>query len=227
MPYLPTVPPAAPGASFPRIWVPEGQPTRWQDRGVNLPLRDSWLREDGPEDWELDLLRQTTQTDRSAYLQALGADIGSVQRDSLFYVNLLEELKNSIGLDESSNDMSADRVIERMQTLSFTSCFYSEAQGGPPEGQSPRPWRKVLDWLLGLQAQVVELFTSAAEAFRALWDEFARSLGATPPEIALGIFPPSVGFGLGVDVFLNPAMRTACRTFLRSLTVEFKASFAQ
>jgi hypothetical protein len=158
---------------------------------------------------------------------ALGADIGGVKRDSLFYVNLLEQLKNSIGPYESSNDMSADSVIERMQTPGFTSCSYSELQGGPPEGQSPRPWRKVLDWLLGLQAQVVEFLTSAAETYRALWDGFARSHGATPPEIALGIFPPSVGFGLGVDVFVNPAMRNAWRPFLRSLTVEFKASFAK
>ena len=213
MPYLITVPTTGPSAPIRRLWLPERQFQRWQARGVNLPLRDSWLQEGGPEDWEMDSLRQGAETQRSAYLEALGANVGSVQRDGLFYINLLEELKNSIGSNESSNDMAADRVVERMKILGFASCSYSETQGGPPQGQSPRPWRKVLDWLLGLQAQVIEFFTSAAEAFRTLLDDFARNLNTTLPGIAVGILPPSVGLEFGVDVFLSPAVRTAYRTF--------------
>jgi hypothetical protein len=175
----------------------------------------------------LNSLRRIPESQRSAYLETLGADVGSVQRDSLFYANLLEDLKKSIGDDESSNDAAADRVVDRMQKLGFTSCSYSEAQGGPPAGESPRPWRKVLDWLLRLQAQVVEFFTSAGEAFQALLEQYVQGLNATPPAIAVGILPPSFGVEFGTEIFLNPAMRTTYRTFLRSLTAEFKASFAQ
>jgi hypothetical protein len=225
MPYLTVAPTGDPGA--PRIWIPERQSARWQERSIELPLRASWLREDGPTDEELNRLKQIPETMRSVYLKGLGADIGSVQRDGLFYVNLLESLKNSIGPNEPSNDKAADTVVDRMKKLGFASSSYSEKQGGPPEGESPRPWRKVLDWLLGLQAQVVQFFTNAAEIFRTLLDEFARRINTTPPAIAVGIFPPSIGLEFGTDIFLHPEMRAAYRTFVSSLTAEFKASFAQ
>jgi hypothetical protein len=61
---------------------------------------------------------------------------------------LVERLKNA------PSDATADAVVEQMLALGFVSASWPEAVGGPPPHESPRPVRRVLNWLFELAAKV-------------------------------------------------------------------------
>jgi hypothetical protein len=162
-------------------WVPERNWDRWQRRAAaSAPGELSWRSEPNPS---------PPPTLSDASLTVLAGDIVSAQRDALVYGNLIERLKNS------PSDATAGEVVEQMQTLGFVSASWPEAVGGPPAAQSPRPFRRVLDWLLGLAAKVARFLLSCVECAMAS----LASLGVTA--VALGVsWAPEVSFEFPTDM---------------------------
>src|SRR5215472_11257560 len=187
-------------------WVPETDQRGWLDRHRDLP-HASWVKLDGlaPEHAEYLQGANLPDDERRRYLRALGADIGSAQRDGFFYANFLEQLKQAAPLstDDPDADKAADNVVERMKVMGFTSANLDERHGGPPKGNSPRPWRAVMKWLSSLVRKVGRFLVNAAQAFGVL----ARNLIADAPSKTAISFsasiPPAIAFSIDFDYFTD------------------------
>jgi hypothetical protein len=127
------------------------------------------------------------------YLVGLGEDLASVQRDNFFYTNFVEELK------QSPDDATADKVIRTMEELGFASVTWPEAVGGPPPHHSPRPWRSVLKWLIGLMAKASAFILKVADFISGVL--IGGGLGVSAVTVSAGITGPKIGFEVSPDLF--------------------------
>jgi hypothetical protein len=174
-------------------WIPETNWDRWQSRGVGRPLRLAWCQESGPDQTQRMEFERLNEAVQMEYLGVLGRDIGSVQRDGLFYSNFVESLKNS------PTNLVADEVVDRMQMLGFASASWPFPVGGPPPHESPRPWKRVLDWLLKLLAKAGKFLLNCVEFAMVT----LRPLGASA--VAVGVaWPLSVSFEFPPELFQDP-----------------------
>ena len=197
MPYL-DQPWQAPEGFFPLgEWVPEVDRRGWIDRHSDLPYA-SWVKREGLTPGDLSYLQtlQPQRDERLKYLEALGADIGSVQRDGFLYANFLEQLKQAIPAltGDTAADQIADNIVERMKTMRLTSANLDEELGEPPPPQSPRPWRAVINWLSRLLQQVGLFLVNSIQAFVALIRELMLDANK---QIAISFsagIPPAVAF---------------------------------
>lgn len=195
------------------LWVPERHWDEWRDRQEGLSFRRLWDRKGVIEPADLEELASLSHTDRERHLSALGRDLGSVQRDNLFYTNFLEQLKRS------PDDSTADNVVHTMVGLGFASAGWDETIGGPPPHMSPRPWKRVLDWLLKNLAKVGKFIRDAAAFLAAtLRDE----LSGLSVAISLGVVPmPSLGVELSTSLLKDAPAWTAVQRFLENVEDEF------
>jgi hypothetical protein len=160
-------------------WVPEINRQDWEQRSTGLPLRDAWTHESGPTHLQMANFDQQPENVQQQYYKALARDMASAQRDGLFYFNALERLKNE------PNDTVADEVIDRLEDLGFMSIGLPEEAGGPPPGRSPRPFKKVLEWLMQQLAKVGRfLLNAAAFITNRLYD-----LGLSAVAVSIGWSP--------------------------------------
>jgi hypothetical protein len=173
-------------------WVPETNRRDWEQRGAGLLLRSAWTTARGPTPEEMALFDQQPETVRQQHYKALARDMASAQRDGLFYFNALERLKNE------PNDTVADEVIDRLEKeLGFTSISLPmpEWAGGPPKGSSPRPFKRVLEWLIQQVAKVGKFLLNAAAFITARLYDLGLSAVAVqlpwPPQVSIE-FAPSV-----------------------------------
>jgi hypothetical protein len=191
------------------LWVPEFDWEGWKRRGVGLAHRDMWDRDRDVARDELEQLTKLSDDSRDLYLKVLGQDLGSVQRDTLFYSNWLEQLK------QSPNDTTADAVFEAMKQLHFTSADWEGKPGGPPRGQSPRPFRATLNWLLGLLAKVGKILLKIADALVAMLSKEGPSLS-----VSIGAFPPSFGVDVSTTLFNTSRLWDCLHRFLENAQAE-------
>ncbi len=172
------------------LWVPEKDWKGWKTRGIGLSYRDMWDRDRVVTRAELEKLASLSPGSRELYLSVLGQDLGSIQRDSLFYSNWIEQLKRS------PNDATADAVFDAMDQLNFASVQREATTGGPPKSQSPRPFNKMLNWLLGLLVKVGKIILKVADALIAMMSEKGVDLS-----VSIGAFPPSFGVDVSTTLF--------------------------
>jgi hypothetical protein len=187
------------------LWVPERDWEGWMHRGEGLTFRNMWDRDRVIPRTELQQLRSLPEDNLNLYLRVLGQDLGSVQRDSLFYWNSLEKLK--LSQDEST----ADAVVEAMDKLGFASVKWPANVGGPPPHQSPRPVDRVLKWLLGLLAKVGKILLKIADVLVASLEKYGVDVS-----VAIGAFPPSIGADVSTTLWQNEVVWTAVHGFLNS-----------
>jgi hypothetical protein len=179
MPYLEQHwPPAEFGVGD---WVPEIDLSGWAERHSKLHY-DYWVKREGitvAHARELEGLdpplppspgEPLGTTQWLEHLLALGADIGSVKRDSYIYANFLEQLKQAAptSVGDAAADEVADNVVERMKTMGFTSAKLPEQYGGPPDRRSLRPWKGVMKWILRLLRKAGQFLLNAIRAFTLL-----------------------------------------------------------
>jgi hypothetical protein len=177
-------------------WVPERGWDRWQERakGMRAPWREDMKPESLPK-----RLRLEAQA-------VLAADMASVQRDGFIYTNLIERLK------DSPNDTTADNVVNQMKALGLASGDWPEGVGGPPSPQSPRPFKKVLDWLFKLKAQVTRFLMNCVTFVMTSLDSVSA--------VAVGVLPPSVSFEFPSSLFDDPEAWDTTWRFMDEMTVE-------
>lgn len=192
-------------------WIPERHLNEWEARGKDLPLREAWIQASGPTQEQEALLSNLGDKERDQYLKLLGQDIGNAQRDGMLYANFLEILKTD------PSDAVADGVVDKMQRLGLASTSWPFAVGGPPPHESPRPWEKVLDWLLRLLANVSKFVMNCVH--------FAMvSLAPTGVSaVAVGVaLPLSVSFEFPTQMFTQPrgAGWSRARTLLDGIIEE-------
>ena len=185
------------------VWVPERNWDRWQRRAANVAP--------GQLPWRTELNPTPPPPLSEESLTVLAGDIVSAQRDALVYGNLVERLKNS------PTDATADEVVEHMQTLGFASASWPEPVGGPPPHDSPRPFRRVLDWLLGLAAKAARFLLTCVECAMAS----LALLGVTA--VAVGIsWAPEVSFEFPTDVDTRQQEWQRARKFLDDMLTELQ-----
>jgi hypothetical protein len=185
------------------LWVPERNWDRWKQRAANVPP--------GELPWRLEQPPSPSPQLSEEHLTVLAGDIVSAQRDALIYANLIECLKNS------PSDTTADEVVERMQTLGLTSASWPEVVGGPPRHQSPRPFRRILDWLLRLAAKVARFLLTCVECAMAS----LALLRVTA--VAVGIsWMPQVSFEFPTDMHTKPEEWRRARKFLGDMLTELQ-----
>jgi hypothetical protein len=151
---------------------------------------------------EFDRLPEDQQ---QAHYRALARDMASAQRDGLFYFNALERLKNE------PNDTVADEVIDRLKDLGFMSISLAlpEAAGGPPPAMSPRPFKKVLEWLIHQIAKVGKFLLDAAAFITArLYDLGLQAVAVQVP------WPPQVSIEFAPSVLREPEPWRKVKEFL-------------
>jgi hypothetical protein len=177
-------------------WVPEHGWDRWQERakGIRAPWREDMKPESLPKP-----LRVEAQA-------VLAADMASVQRDGFIYANLIEQLKNS------PNDRTADKVVGQMKALGLASATWPEPAGGPPAPKSARPFKKVLDWLFRLRAQVTRFLMNTVNFVMTSLDSVSA--------VAVGVVPPSVSFEFPSSLFDDPQAWDRTWGFLDKVTAE-------
>jgi hypothetical protein len=182
-----------PGPIRKGVWVPEKNREAWEQRGLSLSLRDAWTTDKGPTLQQMADFDKLSETARQEHYKALARDMASAQRDGFFYFNALERLKNE------PKDAVADEVIDRLGDLGFMSIDLLEEAGGPPRGQSPRPFKKVLDWLIQQLAKVGKfLLTAAAFITNRLYD-----LGLSAVAVSIG-WSPQVSIEFAPHVLRDP-----------------------
>lgn len=199
MPYLDQ--PWRPPEEFPAgEWLPEIDQRGWQDRHRGLRYA-SWVRRDGLTREDASQLQNINGDEKNKYFEALGADIGSAQRDGFLYANFLECLKRSapVSDNDSNADQAADDVVERMKTMGLASAYLDERQGGPPSPQSLRPWRAVMNWLLSLLRNVRRFLVNAVEAFRALVRGLTKDVASQIFISFSASIPPAITFGINLQ----------------------------
>jgi hypothetical protein len=191
------------------LWVPERDWEGWKHRGLGLSLRDMWERDRAVAPSELDHLSSLSHENREAYLGVLGKDLGSIQRDCLYYMNWVEQLK------QSHDDTTADKVVETMQEFGFISAEWPPDAGGPPLQASPRPWRGVLNWLMANLAKAGKIILKIA-------DFLIGTLVGGPgvSAVAVGAFPPSLGVEISTDLFRDRPAWVAVHRFLENVQNE-------
>jgi hypothetical protein len=191
------------------IWIPERGWAHWKERDAHREFRRYWDQESASSENNLPTLSNLSNEAREGRLRVLGGDIGSVERDGLFYSNFVECLKNS------PKDSVADEVVDRMQMLGFASAGWPPAVGGPPPHESPRPWGKVLDWLLGLLAKVGKfLLNVVTVATRTLHD-----FGLSSVSVGIG-WPLTVSFEFPKETVQDDRWWTNARVMLDSIIGE-------
>ncbi|HEY1347168.1 MAG TPA: hypothetical protein VGF54_19445 [Streptosporangiaceae bacterium] len=182
-----------PGDTTPTLagtWVPELNWRDWEERGASLTLREAWTSLDGLTAEQVADFDRMPEYLQKQHLADLGRDMASAQRDGLFYFNALERLKNE------PNDTVADEVIDHMKDLGFTGAGLPEEVGGPPPGRSPRPFRKVMEWLIRQIAKVGKfLLNAVAFITTRLYD-----LGLSAVSLQIG-WPPAVSFEFPPGLF--------------------------
>jgi hypothetical protein len=194
------------------VWVPERHWDEWKRRREGLSFGEVWVRQGLIPRGQLGGLAWLSEEDRERHLIALGRDLGSVQRDGFFYGNFLEQLKRS------PDDTTADKVVDTMIELGFTSPRWLPTIGGPPLGKSPRLWKDVLDWLLRNLAKVGKFILNAADVLVATLAEELRTLSA----VAVGAVPlPSLGVEFSMELFQKESAWTAVHKCLENLHDEF------
>ena len=191
------------------LWVPERDWEGWKARGSGLSYREMWDRDRVVAREELEQLASMSDESREVYLKVLGQDLGSVQRDNLFYSNWMEQLKHS------PNESTADAVVDAMTQLRFTSAAWEGKPGGPPPGQSPRPFDRTLNWLLGLLVKVGRMILKIADALVAMLSRQGVDFG-----VAIGAFPPSFGVEVSTTLFQNSSVWDSLHRFLESAQLE-------
>lgn len=145
-------------------------------------------------------------------MRVLAGDIISAQGDAFLYANLVERLKNS------PSDATADEVVDQMTTLGLASAGWPEAVGGPPPHQSPRPWRKVLDWLRRMAAGVAGFLLRCVEAAGVS----LHRAGVTAVAVGVSFPVPDVSFEFSTDVFARPQEWQQARDFLEGMLTELR-----
>jgi hypothetical protein len=222
-------------------WVPEIGLSRWTDRHSNLP-HASWTKQTGLTNDDADYLKSLTPPAPSPsgeplqsnvwldYLEALGADIGSVQRDGYFYANFLEQLKQAapVSVGDAAADEVADNVVERMKTMGFTSADLPEQYGGPPERKSLRPWRDVMKWLLRQLRKVGQFLTNSMQAFGELVGNLVVE-AANKISVAFSAgFPLAViGFEIELAYLTDGTTRDILNRFINAILDEAEKLFEQ
>jgi hypothetical protein len=218
MPYLNQ--PWRPPEEFPEgQWVPEIDQRGWLDRHRDLP-HASWVRLDGLTDSDASYLGTDLSDDeRSRYLKALGADIGSAQRDGFFYANFLEQLKRAAPLSagDADADNAAGEVVERMQAMGFASASLDEEHGGPPKGNSPRPWRAVMKWLGGLIRKVGQFLANAAHAFAVLVRHLLVDVSSRAAIAFSASIPPAISFEIDLEYFTDSGKWKKFKEFIDAI----------
>jgi hypothetical protein len=184
-------------------WVPERNQQAWEQRGAGLLLRSAWTTEKGPTPQQMTQFDQQPEAVQQQHYKALARDMASAQRDGLFYFNALERLKND------PSDTVADEVIDHLKELGFTSIGLPEAAGGPPPGKSPRPFKKVLDWLIQQIAKVGKFLLNAAAFITArLYDLGLQAVAVQVP------WPPQVSIEFAPSVLREPEPWRRVKEFL-------------
>lgn len=189
-------------------WVPERNQERWDRRAFDIgPDQLPWRREQLPANPPSGTRPRLSATE----LAVLAADMVSAQRDAFIYANLFERLK------DSPDDETADGVVEQMRTLGFASADWPAAVGGPPPRQSPRPFRKVLDWLLKLAAQVTRFLLNAAEY---VMTSLPDVVSAVAVEVSVA---PGVSLEFPTSLINRPVDWQRARVFLDAKIAELSA----
>jgi hypothetical protein len=211
-------------------WVPEIDRPGWIARHSNLP-HASWVKREGltPDDVthfrSLPSPSTSPQYDeRLKYLEALGADIGSVQRDGYFYGNFLEQLKQAApqSVGDSAADEAADTVVERMKAMGFTTANLPEHYGGPPERKSLRPWKAVMNWLSGLLHKVGRFLTNSIRAFAVLARGlFVGAVNQMSVSFSASI-PPAIGFDIQLAYFTDDSQWDMFNRFTDAILTEIE-----
>lgn len=194
-------------------WVPELDRVGWIQRDSGLTFRSFWEFDATASRTDLEVAARTSAPVRDDYLTLLGRDAGSIQRDGLFYMNGIERLK------ASPNDETADQVVERMHHFGFTSAGWAPEIGGPPPQMSPRPWKRVMEWLFGLVAKAAAALTRAADFLSALVAD-----GQGISAVAVGVMPPSIGVELSADLFRDAPAWDQVHVFLTNMQAEISAT---
>lgn len=100
-------------------------------------------------------------------------------------------------------DSNAGRVLTRLRMLGLTSASWPTERGGPPAHTTSRPFRKMIEWLLGKLADVGEFLLRIAEVAGRLlmgiaWAgaeleiKFSVHLGLPFPQLGLQLDDPKV-----------------------------------
>jgi hypothetical protein len=183
-------------------WVPERNWDDWQKRAQNIPADDQVWRRDTP----LTSPPPPFPADSPA-VWVLAGDLASAQRDGFIYTNMLERLKSS------PSDTTADEVVEQMQALGLASASWPEAVGGPPSHESPRPIRKLMDWLLGLIGKVAKFLAKCVNYVMTSLDNVQA--------VAVGVsLPPSVSFEFPASMFKSPEQWQNTWPFIDKMVAE-------
>jgi hypothetical protein len=184
-------------------WIPERNWDRWRERAMHVSESELiWRHREVIEEPPVEL--------DDAALAVLAGDIASAQRDAFVYTNLIERLKNS------PSDTVADEVVEEMMTLGFVSAGWPEYVGGPPEPESPRPFRRVLDWLLRLAAKVNKFLLNCVHFV------MASLSGISAVAVGISWGPPSVSFEWPTKSFQDHAAWEKVRNFFDNVVAELE-----
>jgi hypothetical protein len=190
-------------------WVPEVNRQDWVQRGADLSLRDAWTSESGPTPLQMANFDQLPEYLQQKHYKVLARDMASAQRDGLFYFNTLERLKSE------PNDTIAGEVIDRLKDLGFMSIGLREEDGGPPPARSPRPFRKVLEWLIQQLAKVGKFLLNAAAFITAR----LHDLGLSAVAVNIG-WPPAVSIEFAPSVLRHPPHWNKAKEFFDSFLEE-------
>jgi hypothetical protein len=193
------------------LWIPEKGWEQWKGRGTDLPLREKWETKGIIPRSELDQLALLSDEDRRRYLDVLGKDLGSVQRDGFFYTNFTEQLK------QSPDDATAEKIINTMEEIGFTSVKWHHSIGGPPPHESFRGWKRVLNWLIRNMAKAGQIILNIAEFLAGV----LSGLGIAAVTVAAAAPLPQVGIDIPTDLFNNRNVWTDIRQFLENAQVTF------
>jgi hypothetical protein len=102
-----------------------------------------------------------------------------------------------------------------MLTLGFASATWEEDVGGPPKSESPRPFKKVLDWLFRLAAKVAKFVWSCVECAMAS----LALLGIS--KVAVGVsWVPQVSFEFPTNIHTQQQEWQRARNFLNDMLNE-------
>lgn len=190
-------------------WIPERNGDRWMRRAANVaPQYLPWrLRSSDGSPQPVTVSEDL----KDRVVRVVAADIVSAQRDGLLYRNLIERLKNS------PTDETADQVVDQMQAMGMASASWPEAVGGPPPHQSPRPWRRVLDWLLWLAGEVTRMLFDMIDKVRT----WLASVGVSAVAVGLS-WSPEISFEFPTPELESGAAWHRAREFLDSMVEELE-----
>ena len=184
-------------------WVPETRREDWDQRGSSVTLRAAWTNVTGPTPEQVAQFDRLPEFMKDNHLAVLAEDMASAQRDGLFYFNAIERLK------QEPTDEVADKVIENLKTLGFSSIGMPPSAGGPPPGKSPRPVRKALDWLSKQLAKVGRFLLNAV----AFLTTQLSDLGLSAVALEIG-WSPAVSVEFPANLFRDARHWGRAKAFL-------------